>query len=60
MSVHGVRTVLYQFFDGFLHHRLSDIRGAVCPKYRDLFTGTYTLEPNGYEFQRWRSNKYTL
>ncbi len=60
MSVYGVRNVLYLFFDGFLYHRLSDVRAAVCPKYRYLYNGTYTIDPKGYEFQKWRSNSYTL
>ena len=60
MSVYGVRNVVVKFFDGFLYHRLSDIRSSVCPKYRYLYNGTYVLHPSGYEFQRWRSNTYTL
>ena len=60
MSVYGVRNVLYKFFDGFLYHRLSDVRGAVCPKYRYLYNGTYTINPKGYEFQKWHSNSYKL
>jgi len=60
MSVYGVRNVLYKFFDGFLYHRLSDVRSAVCPKYRYLYNGTYTVDPKGYEFQKWRSSSYTL
>ena len=60
MSVYGVRNALYLFFDGFLYHRLSDVRAAVCPKYRYLYNGTYTINPKGYEFQKWRSSTYTL
>jgi hypothetical protein len=60
MSAYGVRNVLYLFFDGFLYHRLSDVRAAVCPKYRYLYNGTYTIHPKGYEFQKWRSSSYTL
>jgi hypothetical protein len=60
MSVIGVRNVVYEFFDGFLYHRLSDVRAAVCPKYRYLYNGTYVTNPKGYEFQRWHSNSYTL
>jgi hypothetical protein len=60
MSTYGVRNVLYLFFDGFLYHRLSDVRAAVCPKYRYLYNGTYTINPKGYEFQKWHSSSYTL
>jgi hypothetical protein len=60
MSVYGVRNVVYKFFDGFLYHRLSDVRAAVCPKYRYLYNGTYTINPKGYEFQKWHSSSYTL
>jgi hypothetical protein len=60
MSTYGVRNVLYKFFDGFLYHRLSDIRGAVCPRYRYLYNGTYLLNPKGWEIYSWRSSSYTL
>jgi hypothetical protein len=60
MSTYGVRNVLYLFFDGFLYHRLSDVRAAVCPKYRYLYNGTYTINPKGYEFEKWHSSSYTL
>ena len=60
MSTYAVRNVLYQFFDGFLYHRLSDIRAAVCPRYRYLYNGTYLLNPKGWEIYSWRSSSYTL